>query len=129
MYVDENGILQIKITDGAILTLENIEENYKVHKELLGDNKALLLIDCRVKYKFTKEARAYLADNNIALNWIATAFLVDSFTSRLATILYIWLSKPIIPTRIFTSKAKAHKWLKSFYVMPGDLFIKPEKNK
>jgi len=127
MYVDEDGILQIKIIEGAILTLENIEENYKAHKVLLGENKALLLIDTRVKYKFTKEARTYLADNNIALNWIATAFLVDSFTSRLATVLFIWLSKPIIPTRIFISRAKAHKWLKSFYVLPGDLFIKPKK--
>lgn len=127
MYIDEDGILHIKITDGAIITLENIKESYKAHKELLGDYKALLLIDSRVKYKFTKEARTYLAEGNIALNWIATAFLVDSFTSRLATILYIWLDKPIIPTRIFISEEKAHKWLKSFYIMPGEPYIKPKK--
>ena len=128
MYVDEDGILHIKITENAIVSLENLKENYKIYKELLGDNKVLLLIDSRMKYKFTKEAKAYAAGNNISLNRIATAFLVDSFANMLSTILYIWLNKPIIPTRIFISRGKAVEWLKSFYIMPGEPFIKHKKS-
>ncbi len=129
IYVDEDGILHIKIIESANVTLENIKENYNACKVLLGNDKVLILIDSRVKYKFSKEAQIYAASNNIPLNRIATAFLVDSFISRLTAILYIWFKKPVIPTKSFTSKEKATKWLKSFYIMPGTPYIKHKKRK
>ena len=127
MYVDEEGILHLKIIKDANITLENIKENYSSFKQLLGNNRVLLLIDSRVKYKFSKEARAYTASKQGNLNRIATAFLINSFSGRLRANFYIWFNSPIVPTRIFTSEEKALNWLKSFYVMPGEPYVTSKK--
>ncbi|MDQ3048354.1 MAG: hypothetical protein M3R27_12455 [Bacteroidota bacterium] len=127
LYVDDDGILRVKVFANAVVTLEMIKVNYAVYKELLGDKKVLLLIDSREKYTFTKEARAYAASTEVALNRIATAFVVASFGGWLIASVYIRFNKPAIPTRMFASEAKALKWLKSFYVFPGDSYAGAKK--
>ncbi len=127
MYVDEDGILRVKVFANAIVTLEKIKENYAVYKELLGDKKVLLLIDSREKYTFTQEARAYAAGNEVKLNRIATAFVVGSIGGWLLASVYIRLNRPVIPTRMFFREVNALKWLRSFYIFPGDAYESKKK--
>ena len=127
MYIDEDGILRIEILEGADITLENIKKNFDIYKELLGTKRALLLIDSRVKYNYSKEARVYTASNQMELNRVAVAHIVRSLTSRCIISIYIRFNKPFVPTKMFTSEEKALKWLKSFYVLPGDKFNRPKR--
>ena len=127
MYIDDDGILRVTLFEGANVDLENIKENYKTYKSLLGERKALLLIDSRVKYTFTKEARKYAAGSEMILDRMATAFVVNSFANKLIANIYIKFYKPVVPTKMFSSEESALRWLRSFYVLPGDKFVKPKK--
>lgn len=127
MYIDEDGILRIKILEGADITLENIKKNFEVYKQLLGDRKALLMIDSLAKYTFSKEARIYAASNQTGLNRVAVAHVIGSFANRWLISIYIRFNKPVVPTKMFSSEEKAINWLKSFYVLPGDKFERKRK--
>ena len=127
MYIDKDEILRVKILEGADITLENIKNNFEIYKKLLGGKKALLLIDSRVKFNYSKEARIYTASNQMELNRVAVAHIISSFANRWVISIYIWFNKPHVPTRMFSSEEKALKWLKSFYIMPGDKFSRPKK--
>lgn len=127
MYIDDDGILRIKVLEGADITLENIKKNFEVYKELLGDKKALLMIDSRAKYNFTKEARIFTAKNQMGLNRVAVAHVIGSFANRWIISIYVRINKPVVPTKMFSSEERAIKWLKSFYVLPGDKFERKRK--
>lgn len=62
----------------------------------------------------SKEARDFLASEEACKGMIAGAIVVDSIFETMLANLFIGRSKPIIPTRIFSSEAKARKWLEQF---------------
>lgn len=121
MFIDKEGILRIQMLRGADVTLNAIKENFEATRQLLGDNKALILINVKTGFKFRSEARSYAALHQNKLNRIATAFVVNSFAEKLVINLYIKFNKPAVPTRMFLSEANALKWLKAFFIMPGEL--------
>ena len=127
MYVDDDGILRLKLLNGSVITLENLKETYTVFKQLLGNKQVLLLLDARVKYKFSKAAREFAASKNANLNRVATAYLINSFVGRVMANFYIRFNKPAVPTKIFTTEEAALIWLKSFYILPGEPYKKPAK--
>ena len=127
MYIDEDGILRIRVLEGADITLENIKKNFDIYKELLGDKKALLLIDSRARFNYSKAARIYTASNQNGLNRVAVAHVVSSFANRWIISVYIRFNKPVVPTRMFPSEQKALNWLKTFFVLPGDKFDRKKK--
>ncbi|MGQ0827003.1 MAG: DUF7793 family protein [Bacteroidota bacterium] len=120
VYLDEDGILHVEMFEGADITLEKIKENFQAIKQLLGNNKALVLISVKKGFKFRSEARSYAAQNVDEINRVATVFVVNSFAAKLVVNLYIKFNKPVVPTRMFLSEENALKWLKTFFVMPGE---------
>jgi hypothetical protein len=129
MFIDSDGILHIKILEGVHVTIEKSKEYYNVSNQLLEGKKALVLVDGSAKFTITKEAKAYGAGIEIAENRIAVAFVTNSLVNKVMVNCYIKLYKPIVPTQLFSSEENALKWLKTFFVMPGDKYIKPKKRK
>lgn len=129
MFIDDDGILRIKIIEGGFVTLEKIKEHLDASSELLEGRKALTLIDGSAPFTMTPEARSYLASNAGAENRIAAAFITNSFLNKVWFNLYIKFNKPVTPTKMFNSEKYALRWLKSFYVMPGDKFVRVKKKK
>ena len=62
----------------------------------------------------TKEARDYLASKEGVKNVIAGAIIVGSPVGSFIGNWYLSLSKPLIPSRTFTKKEAALKWLTQF---------------
>ena len=129
MFIDDDGILQIKMLDGVHITLEKVKEYFEVSHQLTHDTKVLVMVDNTLDYSITDDAKRYASSSVALKNRIATAVVTNSVINRLMGSLYIKLYKPMVPTKMFYNEETALKWLKSFYVMPGDKFIKPKKRK
>jgi len=127
MHIDEDGILQIKIKKGAYLTLENIKEYYAETNKLLGENKALVLFDASAEYTITEEAKAFGQTEEATKNRIAIAYITNSVTNKLVFNIYVKLYKPKVPMKMFSKKENGLKWLKTFYVLPGEKYIRKKK--
>ena len=72
----------------------------------------LILVD-----KFTlptSEVREYLALPETALYTSAEAYVLTSFSQKLAGNIYLSFNKPARPTKFFNSEDKAVEWLKTF---------------
>lgn len=105
-----DGILRIKIAKNAELDIDESKE--LVEKLNFNNQKWLVFADMReLKYQ-SKASRDYLASEIATQHAKAMALFANSSVSTFLGNLYILLSKPEIPTRLFTSEANAMKWLK-----------------
>ncbi|HEY0030184.1 MAG TPA: hypothetical protein VGC65_05455 [Bacteroidia bacterium] len=127
MHLDEDGILCIKMLPGVDVTLEKVKEYFEVSNQLLAGKMALVLFDATAEYSITEEAKAYVSGKEASQNRIAIAYLTRSVTNGLMLNLYLKIYSPPVPTRMFSSKGRALKWLNSFYVMPGDKFVRVKR--
>jgi hypothetical protein len=59
----------------------------------------------------TKEARDFLASQKGCEGVIAMAIYVESILEIMVANLFIYLNKPIIPTKVFKDELKARAWL------------------
>lgn len=64
----------------------------------------------------TKEARVFLASEKACEGIIAGAICVDSALENMIATIFIYMSKPVVPTKIFKDEAKAKEWLGQFVV-------------
>ena len=127
MYIDDDGILRIKVIKGVIISLEKMKEHLDASAKLLNGRKALTLIEGASKFTMTEEANKYLASEKGAENRIAAAFITNSFFNKVWFNFYLKFNKPVTPTKMFNSEENAISWLKSFYIMPGDKFERKKK--
>lgn len=127
MYIDADGILRIKILPGAHLTIDTVKEYFDATQKLLAGKKALVLFDGSAEYLITEEAKAFGASELVTSTRIAIAYVTRSISNKLMFNLYRIVYKPSVPTKMFSSEVSALKWLRSFYVMPGDKFERKKK--
>ncbi|MGQ0828934.1 MAG: DUF7793 family protein [Bacteroidota bacterium] len=127
MFIDEDDILRIKILKGVHVTLEKSKEYYQASNQLTKNNKVLVMVDASQDYTITDEAKEYGASEEVSKNRIAVAIVTNSIANRLTVNLYIKFYKPIVPTKMFSEEQAALKWLKTFFIMPGDKFNRPKK--
>jgi hypothetical protein len=129
MYIDDDGILQIRFFEGVKVTLEKVKEYYAITNDLLKNQKSLVLIDASEDYEITEEAKAYGQTEEAMKNRIAVAFVTKSIANQLMFNLYLKFYKPLVPMKMFSDKTAALKWLTAFYVMPGEKFELKKKKK
>jgi hypothetical protein len=107
----DNGILEVKIKEGAEIDAAQVHSNIEAIKEITDDRHPVL-VDARVIFTITQEARELAAENS--KNRLAKAVLINSLATRLIGNFYINFHKPSIPTKIFTSREDAIEWLTKF---------------
>ena len=107
----DDGILVVRIKEGVEVDIEGVKENFKATFEMMEGRRCLAIIDARVIFNSTQEARDYAALNAPHFR-IAEAALINSLAIRIITNFYINFNKPSVPTRMFTSMDEAIKWLK-----------------
>ncbi|MGZ3901298.1 MAG: DUF7793 family protein [Bacteroidia bacterium] len=112
--LDENGILHIKIIEGAHIDLESIIADHEVCKELIGAKKVTALFDARAFFTITAEARNYAKEKISDQSRIATAVLADNIAVKILAHGYIKINKPVTPMKIFKDRKKAIEWLMTF---------------
>lgn len=114
IFVDEFGILHVKILGGVIIDREDAADNFLVIRHLTQGKPVLKLVDARKIYKIKKDARAFVERENDPDKHIARAIVVSSFITNYIKTFFINLTNPKFPVKIFTSEKEAIEWLKSF---------------
>jgi len=118
-YSPEKNILIYRVKQDITVDVAEIKEMIEYVKEFMGDKKHMALIDFGMSVGSTTEGRKVYAESDYILdNRIADAFLVRSLSVRLIANFFIRVTKPKIPTRLFTSEAEAFKWLEAFKDKP-----------
>ncbi len=113
-WVDENGILWIKVIEGAHIDLPSLIDDNAVNAPLTGGKKALALYDARNYYTITNEATDYLRSGILNKSRIATAIVTSSLGTRLLVNFLGKIKKVESPMKMFATEEEALVWLDTF---------------
>jgi hypothetical protein len=99
--------------DGIQLDYEDALDNALVIKRLTGGKQVLKLIDARNGFSMDKKARDFIKGVDLKQT-LARAVVVNSDLNKLVANFFTRLSKPKVPTRLFTDIDSAYEWLLQF---------------
>ena len=109
--------------EGGILLSEYIVANVDLnvarkgvelrHSIVQGRSYPLFVDISKVK-SINKEAREYLSQPEASMYIKAAALLASSYLSKIAGTFFLSFNRPPIPTKLFTDKVEALKWLERF---------------
>lgn len=116
MYIsrNEDGIIVMEIREGAEIDVDDAADNILVVRNLSGGAPALKLVDSRVKWKISDEAKKFLEEDDDPKRTIARAVVQKSVLEKWITTFLTRLNRPETPIKFFTSEKEAIEWLKSF---------------
>jgi hypothetical protein len=110
-----DGILTVRIRDGAHQSLADAEQNLGAALAERGGERRPLLIDIREAKPLDAEVRHYYSGQVLVDGFSALALLIDaSPLGKMMGNVYFRVARPGIPTRLFTQAAQAHEWLGSY---------------
>ena len=104
-------IIFIKYRDNVKLDTKEIHELMDGCNTLSGNKPYLLLVDITNFVDITPEGSAASVDKKITGNIIASAPLVKKLGQRLMSNVFLEVSRPPYPMRVFNDEKKAIKWL------------------
>jgi len=115
IWIDGQGLLRVKVVEGAELNLEEVIICFDSYRELgCGPhNKVLQLMDVRVNSSMNKEAREYVAKQAKDF-FIASAVVTDNLAVRLIANFINKFYKLDIPFKLFHTEEKALEWLSKY---------------
>ena len=103
-FIDETGILHIKVFDRIKIDLADAVNNLLAFKQLSAGQRRLKLVEGRSYWKSTKDARNYSLKDDIPQRTIAKAVLVRGIIDLLICALLIKRSNPKIPVKMVLNK-------------------------
>ena len=110
---EEEDILYGNILPGAVLDVEQVQENADKRMELLDINRPIpSILDITKIDKITKEGRALSSTLTNGLSCIA--LIVGSGLSKIIGNYALMLNRPKIPLKLFTSVEEAKNWVKDY---------------
>ncbi len=112
----DDGVVHVVIRDGAVLDGDSTRELFATYRELGGEGRLLILSDVRSMAGSTPESRALASSDDATQLMAAAAVIVGSRMTRMMVNLFMRLSRPAYPTRLFNDEANAVEWLHS---VPG----------
>ena len=114
MWIDRSGVLWHRLDIGVLVTEEHAEETLQAVRELTGGKPVPAIVDIRGAAFADRAARDGFAGDDSTSVELATALIVDNaFSNRLAN-LYLKMSKPHRPVRMFTSEKEALVWVRTY---------------
>ncbi|MFL5752934.1 MAG: hypothetical protein ACJ76F_05965 [Bacteroidia bacterium] len=114
IVLDEHGIIRMQIKEGAELDVEDAADNLVVVRNLSAGQPALKLVDSRVSWKISDEAKKYLEEDDDPKRTIARAVIQRSIIEKWITTFLSKLNRPETPIKFFTDEKEALDWLRSF---------------
>jgi len=108
----DDKILYIECQPNTIMTIDEGRLSTKVGLEMIGGEPAPLLCDLTNVVKMTQECRKYFAGTEHAKMFSKCALIINNPISRIIGNFFLGANKPLKPTRLFTNKNDALKWLK-----------------
>jgi hypothetical protein len=108
----EDGILVVVYKKNTVIGLEVAKEITTFCKNYSGDVSYPVLSYIQYIKVISKEAREYFACKEACEKIIKGAVIVDSGFSRILGNIFLTIDKPAVPSKMFTNKEEAIKWLK-----------------
>lgn len=113
-WLDKRGIIIAVANEHDLHTLKDAEENNKINTRLAQGIPRPFLIDMTKVRSMSREARAFYAGPEPAKALVAVAILTNSNIGNLVANFFILLTKPSLPTKLFTDTSEAIKWLSQY---------------
>lgn len=110
----EDGVIELICGDDVHYRRTHIEEINKGLDQLAGDKRVPLLVLVGIQSSISKDGREYAASEESTKYSVAEAYVIRNVAQRIVGNFYIRMDKPPVPTRLFTSKDEAEKWLGKF---------------
>lgn len=109
--LDNRGFVRTHVKPGSFIELEHAIENSGFVKQLSGSTIHPMLVDIRNLEGISKEARDHYSMRNREPGVKSIAILIDSPIGKIIGNFYMFISKPAVPTRLFTDEESAVSWL------------------
>ena len=113
MTLYTNGIMNVVFRDNKLITLDDIKD-VLIWVASLGDRKYLNLMEGAYNTDIDSLVRDFAASANENKFTIADAIVISSPSHKMITDFYINKNKPVKPTRVFSDREEAVKWLLTF---------------
>ncbi|MDX1650860.1 MAG: hypothetical protein R3277_00085 [Brumimicrobium sp.] len=115
IYISSDGIMYIYLKIKGVVDMSHSKEIVNARTALAQKKKyPILYISENSFVTPSKEVIDYLTTPERGHLVLADAFVIKSFSQRLAAKTYILINKPSKPTRVFSRESEAVSWLKSF---------------
>ncbi len=114
IFMREGNIIHLHFEPGFNGDLEDAKIMVDTFKKLKGKDKALVLVIYEEDNMFSKEARDYVASDEVSQFVKADALIIKGLALRIIGNGYLKINKPNRPTRLFNSADDALDWLKQF---------------
>lgn len=111
MWVDDDIVIG-RFHDGADVSGDDARENLGVLLELIGSERAPVMVDLRPVHSQSAEARSVFAGPDAFRVSTSVALLIGSPISRVIGNFYLGFNKPLTPSRLFTDPDEARQWLR-----------------
>ena len=116
IVVDDDGsgpIVAVRILPDVHQSLEDARANIEACIHAAGSRRCRLLVDLRRAQPLPAEVRHYYSGEKLTQWFSAMAFLVEaSPMGQVMGNLYLRITRPGIPTRLFNEKDAAMNWLR-----------------
>ena len=107
-----DGIITFEPKKGKTThTLEAMKFELDIFQKWAGDNKLGFISDNRNLKRFDSDVRVY-AQQHLHLFCNKFALIISSGISSFLTNMFIYINKPKVPVRAFTSREEAINWIK-----------------
>ena len=110
----EAEVLVVNYKADIEITLDRAKQYLIARKKYQKEDKVKLIADVSKVLDVSKEARAFFSSKNFSELNIAMALITNSLQGKIFANFFMRLNKPANPTKMFQSKAKALKWLRTF---------------
>jgi len=110
--LDPRGIVITRIHDGAAQSLEDARANMAATVALCAGIRLPLLVDISRCQPLEPEVRHFYSGKVLVESFVALALLIEAspFGTMMGNV-YLRVARPGIPTRLFTERATATRWL------------------
>jgi hypothetical protein len=110
--LSEDGVVIVRIRDGAYQAREDAEKNLAMALSETAGRRRPLLVDIRTAQPLDADARHHYSGRALVDSFSALALLVESSPlGRMVGNVYLRVARPGIPTLLFTDESQAVQWL------------------
>ena len=106
-----DNILHYYVKENSFLTMEDIEEVLDIVLAWGMENKYLHLFEGGYNASIDTDVREWASSDSQNKHTVADAIIVKNMAQRIVGNFYIQFNRPIKPTKLFTSREDAFKWL------------------
>ncbi len=107
----DDGIIRIQFVEGAYVELDDCEAQFAAYKELTDDRPFYVLVDMANLKGASSEARAFGNRDDFVAEMGGLALVTRGAVTRTIGNIFLRLTRPRYPTRMFTSPVAASMWL------------------